>query len=234
MNRFALVCVDVAHSEVDRLFHYAVPPGIDLEVGFRVMVPFGKGNKPTIGYVMGFSDVVEIDESLIKTIIRPLDEFAVLTAETLDLALWMQEKYYTTLAACIRCILPGAKSDGNFPGTRQQKAVVEPSGDALVELSAQQEPAVDRIISQLGKGGAILIHGVTGSGKTEVYMRAVAETIAMGFQAIVLVPEIALTPQTVRLFTARFGGAVAVTHSRLTAGSAFRYGSERFLVKFLL
>ncbi len=66
-----------------------------------------------------------------------------------------------------------------------------------------------------------LLHGVTGSGKTEIYMRAIAEALNTGKQAIVLVPEIALTPQTVRRFAARFPGRVAVLHSRLTDGERY-------------
>ncbi len=67
----------------------------------------------------------------------------------------------------------------------------------------------------------ILLHGVTGSGKTEIYMRAIANALDEGQQAIVLVPEIALTPQTVRRFAARFPGRVAVLHSRLTDGERY-------------
>ncbi|HFQ93027.1 MAG TPA: primosomal protein N', partial [Anaerolineae bacterium] len=66
-----------------------------------------------------------------------------------------------------------------------------------------------------------LLHGVTGSGKTEIYMRAIAHALAEGKRAIVLVPEIALTPQTVRRFAARFPGRVAILHSRLSAGERY-------------
>ncbi len=66
-----------------------------------------------------------------------------------------------------------------------------------------------------------LLHGVTGSGKTEIYMQAVAETLRLGRQAVVLVPEIALTPQTVRRFISRFPEQVGVVHSRLSAGERY-------------
>ena len=66
-----------------------------------------------------------------------------------------------------------------------------------------------------------LLHGVTGSGKTEIYMRAIDDALKRGQQAIVLVPEIALTPQTVRRFAARFPGRVAVLHSRLSDGERY-------------
>ena len=67
----------------------------------------------------------------------------------------------------------------------------------------------------LHRGRAVVLHGVTGSGKTEIYMRAIDAALANGRQAIVLVPEISLTPQTVRRFAARFPGSVALLHSRL-------------------
>ncbi|MBR4284204.1 MAG: DEAD/DEAH box helicase, partial [Anaerotignum sp.] len=64
----------------------------------------------------------------------------------------------------------------------------------------------------------VLLHGVTGSGKTEIYMQVIAEVLAKGQQAIVLVPEIALTPQILERFISRFGEKVTVTHSRLSMG----------------
>jgi primosomal protein N' (replication factor Y) len=72
-----------------------------------------------------------------------------------------------------------------------------------------------------GKGGVFLLHGVTGSGKTEVYLQALAEAVKMGKRGIVLVPEIALTPQTIERFAARFPGRVAVMHSQLSLGEQF-------------
>ncbi|MBE2223086.1 MAG: primosomal protein N' [Anaerolineae bacterium] len=71
------------------------------------------------------------------------------------------------------------------------------------------------------EGRAFLLHGVTGSGKTEIYMRAIEYALAQGQQAVVLVPEIALTPQTVRRFAARFPGRVAVLHSGLSEGERY-------------
>jgi primosomal protein N' (replication factor Y) len=70
-------------------------------------------------------------------------------------------------------------------------------------------------------GGAFLLHGVTGSGKTEVYLKALEKTVALGRRGIVLVPEIALTTQTVRRFAERFPGQVAVLHSGLSEGQLF-------------
>ena len=87
------------------------------------------------------------------------------------------------------------------------------------EWTPDQREALDTMLPALRRGeGAFLLHGVTGSGKTEVYLAMVAETLKAGKGAIILVPEIALTPQMVRWFRARFGPETAVLHSRLTDG----------------
>jgi len=94
--------------------------------------------------------------------------------------------------------------------------------DPGYELTAGQQEALEEILPCLrGKGGKFLLHGVTGSGKTEVFMHAVRETLSLGKCAIILVPEIALTPQMVSWFRGRFGGAAAVIHSRLSAGERY-------------
>jgi primosomal protein N' (replication factor Y) len=79
-----------------------------------------------------------------------------------------------------------------------------------------QVKAITALVSKLGQGGAFLLHGVTGSGKTEVYLRVIAEARARGQGALMLVPEIALTPQLVSRFRARFGDSIAVLHSELS------------------
>jgi primosomal protein N' (replication factor Y) len=92
-------------------------------------------------------------------------------------------------------------------------------GSDAAELTAAQRRALGRVEELLETGGGrLLLHGATGSGKTEVYLRAVAAALARGRSAVVLVPEIALTPQTAGRFESRFGDEVAILHSRLSAG----------------
>ena len=92
-------------------------------------------------------------------------------------------------------------------------------------LNPHQVAALEAVEESLAKPswqpGTFLLHGVTGSGKTEVYLRAIERTVALGRQALFLVPEISLTPQTVRRVAARFPGRVAVTHSGLTDRQRF-------------
>ena len=107
----------------------------------------------------------------------------------------------------------------------------------VTELTAAQAAAVERIDAAFGERGAsLLLHGVTGSGKTEVYLRAAARALERGRSVIVLVPEIGLTPQTAARFEERFGDLVAIMHSKLSAGERFdewtrlRVGAARVCV----
>ncbi len=106
------------------------------------------------------------------------------------------------------------------------------------QLTAGQRAAIDAIADaqRAGRGDVVLLDGVTGSGKTEVYLAAIERTLARGRGAVVLVPEISLTPQTVGRFRSRFGDEVAVLHSRLSTGERFdqwdmvRSGTARVVV----
>lgn len=107
---------------------------------------------------------------------------------------------------------------------RPDGAAVGAAAVAAPELMPDQAKAVERLISRLdgpGEPGETLLNGVTGSGKTEVYLAVVEEVLARGRTAIVLVPEIGLTPQAVGRFQARLGDRVAVLHSALSAGQRF-------------
>ena len=97
------------------------------------------------------------------------------------------------------------------------------AADKEVILNEQQQKAVTQICGNMdaGQQQVYLLHGVTGSGKTEVYMQCIEHVIRSGRQAIVLIPEIALTFQTVQRFYARFGDRVSVMHSRLSAGERY-------------
>ena len=107
---------------------------------------------------------------------------------------------------------------------RVGRQVDRESGDQVLELTPEQSLALQKINQQTTAGrepSAFLLNGITGSGKTEIYLRAAQETISRGRQVIVLIPEIALTPQTVRRFLARFPGQVGLVHSRLSEGERY-------------
>ena len=124
----------------------------------------------------------------------------------------------------------------------QQEVLRRPGGGMSApvpdpELTPSQREALEIMLPELEQGtGRFLLHGVTGSGKTEVFIRLVRRAIEMGKSAMILVPEIALTPQMVDWFRARFGPVAAVLHSRLSAGERFdewrriRRGDARVII----
>jgi primosomal protein N' (replication factor Y) len=144
---------------------------------------------------------------------RVLDELPV---RLVDLALWVAEYYGSTPARALALVAPRTPARRR---ERQDPAAAQSLGGepAPSTLSAPQERALERIVEALDSGGGhFLLRGDTGSGKTEVYLRACGEALERGRDAIVLVPEIALTPQTLGRFRARFGTTVALLHSGLT------------------
>ncbi|MFO1406130.1 MAG: primosomal protein N' [Steroidobacteraceae bacterium] len=112
----------------------------------------------------------------------------------------------------------GAEGTDQHSGSRGATwpAPSDPRRGAVPEPTPAQRAAIEAIAAAQGKTASFLLHGVTGSGKTEVYLRAIEAVVARGDQALVLVPEIALTPQLVARFAARFDAPLAVLHSSLT------------------
>jgi primosomal protein N' (replication factor Y) (superfamily II helicase) len=114
---------------------------------------------------------------------------------------------------------------GEYEARRRPRLAAVGDLRGAVTLTAEQARATEAIVSAIGAPHAerrgFLLHGVTGSGKTEVYLTAAEAALGRGRGAIMLVPEIALTPQTVTRFRQRFGDTVALLHSRLGAGARF-------------
>jgi primosomal protein N' (replication factor Y) len=136
--------------------------------------------------------------------------------QLVQLALWLADYYGSTPARTLALVAPRSRR-------RRGERRGPPAGGALAgepqpaELTPAQRSAVEAIVAALDRtGGHFLLTGPTGSGKTEVYLRACEAALARGRGAIVLVPEIALTPQALGRFRSRFGDGVAVLHSALT------------------
>ncbi|MCL2707552.1 MAG: primosomal protein N' [Defluviitaleaceae bacterium] len=224
-GKYARVCVDSASEKIDRLFTYAIPECLcdSIGPGRRVKVPFGLGEKLRNAVVFALDDEPGFALELIKEIAGLVDDYPVLNKETLELAAWMGEKYFTPLALCVRTMLPAGLGKGGKKRSRKASPAAEIKPAGQPELTDEQSRAIKKIesISKRKDPPPVLLHGVTGSGKTEVYIRFISGVVESGKQAIVLVPEIALTPQTVDFFSARFGDKVAVTHSRLSEGERF-------------
>jgi primosomal protein N' (replication factor Y) len=206
--RYATVYPLVTTRALARPFTYELVDGA--AKGAVVSVPLGRSRRR--GVVVELVD--EAPEGIEPVPIDGvLDE---LPPVLVDLALWVADYYGSTPGRALELIAPikrKRRKEQAPPGERHALAAEsEPP-----ELTGEQRAAVERITAGLDSaGGHFLLYGETGSGKTEVYLQACAAALARGRTAIVLVPEIALTPQTLGRFQARFGDAVALLHSGLT------------------
>ena len=275
----AEVIVDIAHSEVDKIFEYRAGEGVF--AGCRVKVPFARG--VVDGYVMRLKETSDYSAEKLKSILSVVDEIPALTQECLSLTYSISERYRCPKALVLRLFLPSEMRKGGVRELYKKIAVIgnveteissrakmqaaafaflrergkfgytelcEKFGrsavNALVEkgavylekervnrspyLSVEGEHS-ERELTPLQKGtvqGILssektvhLIHGVTGSGKTEIYLTLIQKMLEAGKSAIFLVPEISLTPQMLAQLRARFGHSVAILHSGLSAGEKF-------------
>jgi primosomal protein N' (replication factor Y) len=192
-------------------------------VGSMLVVPFGR--REILGVVTALVDHSEVSEEKLLAPLRAVDDGPpTLPIDLVVLAEWLAEEYCSTLARALSLVLPPAATRRLSGKKRRARPKLPPSiqlGARTAEpptLTAEQSAALSELILALRSGRAQtrLLAGITGSGKTEVYLRACAETLEQGRGAIVLVPEIALTTQIVGRFVGRFGDTVAVLHSRLT------------------
>lgn len=209
-------------------FTYLVPPDWDVSVavGDLVSVPFGR-RKSVTGLVFDVrrvaSGVVEQDGHRLRSLTKRFGDAYAVTGDRRRLLDWMSGYYALPPGELVPLFHPPA------PGTRARRKRHEtaefPLRDpAAIVLTPDQDRAVSAAIDHLDRVayGTLLLHGVTGSGKTEVFLRAIAETLDRGRGAIYLLPEIALTPQTEARIRERFGEAVATIHSGLSAGERCR------------
>jgi primosomal protein N' (replication factor Y) len=209
------------------LFDYRLPQeltGGEVGIGSMLVVPFAR--RQVLGVVVGMSERSEIAEEKLLAPLRAL-ELGV-PVELVALAQWVAVEYCSTIARALTLVLPPGAAR-RLSGRKRRKVVRSehlPVG-ARRPQPPRLTPAQEAALGALG--GALrsrrfeqtLLRGVTGSGKTEVYLRAAAGAMEQGRGAIVLVPEIALTPQIVGRFRERFGDTVAVLHSRLRPGERY-------------
>ncbi|MBN3032558.1 MAG: primosomal protein N' [Candidatus Saganbacteria bacterium] len=227
---FAEVILAKASRGIDKIYHYSVPENLSgrLEIGHQVRAPFGF--RKEIGYVVGFVEQAEV--SKVKEIEAITSDLPLFTAQAVELARWLADYYGSFFITALRLVMPpgtkGREGKGRKPkaDSGQQTAgegtnPLSALGSRLsaFSLTAEQTNALTQIKKAINeeKPGTFLLYGVTGSGKTEVYLQAIAEVIGRGRSAIVMVPEISLTPQLVERFRGRFGDHIAVLHSEFTA-----------------
>ncbi len=189
-----------------KLFDYLAPDANESDIGRRATVPFGAGLRT--GVVIGLADASAQPTAKLKTVTAILRDMPALPAEWLALCEFCARYYQTPLGEVTSFALPPMLRRGKLPRIRKSKPGARDMtpDPALPKLLDSQQAAVDAIVNTAGFR-TLLLHGVTGSGKTEVYLRAIAAVLAGGGQALMLVPEIALTPQLEGRVAARFPGA---------------------------
>lgn len=181
-------------------------------------VPFGR--RKLVGILLETAANSEVEGARLKPALEILDEEPVFTPTVLDLCRWAADYYHHPLGEVFATALPTKLRDGRAltPARRRKTTEKIQEPDTAHSLNPEQSAAHAQIFAALENFQVLLLEGVTGSGKTEVYLQAIAEVVARGQQALVLVPEIGLTPQFVARFRARLGNQLALAHSGLAEG----------------
>ncbi len=221
-------CVEIALPlPIEGTFSYLLEPDqIDrAKIGVRVRVPFK--NREVTGFLVGFSSAPP--DQKMKRVLAITDEEPVLSDRILRLTQWLSQYYFSSWGEAIETAVPKWVKQGKRwkpergRGATEKVGFREPPRSPEWTLTPEQEKALSHIRAALQEESPrpILLFGVTGSGKTELYIRAIEEVLAKGKGAIVLVPEIALTEQIRRFFFHHFGGELEILHSKLSDGERF-------------
>lgn len=228
MNIYDLV-VDNKSRLTDSLYSYE--SDLDLDIGQQVYVSFGKGKKAKRAFVFekkNENEAAEIKSKIRLKKIESIEPAICLTEEIVSTAKWMRLRYGIKYIDAVKCFLPGNKTSIRDEKV-QTVSRAENNGirekTKKQELTAEQKHAYADIKKRIEEDtfSTVLIHGATGSGKTEVYMEAISYCLKMGKTAIMLLPEIALTEQITGRFKERFGeDEIAVMHSKLTPRERFK------------
>ncbi len=216
---------------LDGAYTYALPASIqeDVKVGCRLIVPFG-AKKIYAAIVVALHDRKPVGGFRLKTAIKLLDEAPVILSQQLKLWQWIADYYLCTMGEVFKAALPGdmkmdsdsvsamEKMIGRSNRRRDSVALSSSKEEVrtvpLFSLSESQQRAKESILRQFAERDVCLLHGVTSSGKTEVYIHLISETIERGGQVLYLLPEIVLTAQLVDRLKHVFGERLGVYHSR--------------------
>jgi len=198
---------------LNRIFHYSIPDSMkkDASLGKRAWVEFG--NRKKVGYIVGFSEEADVKKT--KPLISVIDEEPIVSEKML------------LICEAIGATIPSVLKDGKVsvkPRSHEEEGKEPTKKTSSLSLNKEQGVALTSVLERIDKEHykVFLLHGITASGKTEIYLQAIEKVLKNGKTSIVLVPEIALTPQTVERFTSRFGDLVAVIHSALIGSMRYK------------
>lgn len=202
---------------VNKSFYYTIPETLQKqEIKYRrVTVDFG--NRTLSGYAISVIENYQPQENIkLKDINCIIDENEILTDEIVALSKWLSETYLCSIGEALATIVPiSLKVPKRILNVKNLKnEIFNPNFD----MTVYQKNAIEQIEKSIKNNvnDNFLIHGVTGSGKTEVYLKSIQTAIDNNKSAIFLLPEIALTPQFILILKKRFGNIVALWHSGVT------------------
>ncbi len=211
----------VVPYRVNQSFHYKLDQTIAPNIGEGSVVEVSLGSKKTHAFVIGLQDSSDVPDEKLKSISKILQEEPVFSQNMLKFLRWTSDYYCHPLGEVFDAAIPRQLLKPKKEKTRKKANVTSdfsflPRGkvDKPI-LTEEQDRAVSEILSPT-ENRPFLLHGITGSGKTEVYLQVLEALLSQGKGGIILVPEIALTPQLLGRFSARFPGKVAILHSDLT------------------
>jgi primosomal protein N' (replication factor Y) len=214
---FVRVALDVP---LPRLFDYQAEDASAADVGRRAVVPFGSGSKS--GLIVAVMEHSDQPVDKLKSVAAILRDMPPLPADWLALCEFCSRYYQHPLGQVMAFALPPMLRKGKLPRALKEKATKPVEHKSPPPPLSEQEAAVASIVAAQGFE-TFLLHGVTGSGKTEVYLRAIDAVLAAGKQALMLVPEIALTPQLEQRVSERFPCAHIVSaHSGIADAARAR------------
>ena len=220
--KYAKVIIDISSSAVDRPFTYEIPSELEKEIvpGVRVSVPFGNSAKRT-GYCIETREETDVDPSILKPVLGVVKDSLSADGILIRLALFMADEYGCTMNQALQTVLPVKRkvrknSRRTDPVERMERFGRQRKDDEL--LNPAQKRSVEDVLSS---DRPTLLYGITGSGKTRVYIELIRRMMEAGKQTIVLIPEISLTYQTVTELSSHLGEQVAVMHSKLSAGEKY-------------
>jgi primosomal protein N' (replication factor Y) len=230
---YADVVIDDSGPHLDRLFTYGVPQAFGpVLAGQYVKVPWGKSTRGAVVRALREDLPADLEAGAVRELLELAHPTPIMLEPTWELAGWLREFYFASWPAVVQTVLPGPVLQGlRRPPKRQPKgqAVVSASEQPALEQPPRLSGGQSRVWQELEpalahqQGETFLLHGVTGSGKTEIYLRACQSVLTQGRGVLVLVPEVSLTPQAQARFVHRFGDRVSILHSGLTQAQRRRH-----------
>jgi len=209
---------------LDKSFFYKIPDNLQPSaiINRRVIAPFG--SRKLTGYCISIKEnfaEASVQKQL-KEICEVIDEKSVVTDEMNKMAVWLSKTYLCSIGEALSVIVPVSLKVPK----RKEKQKIEKlkNKNPNFKITTYQQTALEKITSAINKKQNInfLLHGVTGSGKTEIYLRSIQTVLQQNKTAIFLLPEIALTPQFIKIIKERFGNIFALWHSEVTLTKKYK------------